>query len=377
MNARISFFVLLSLVHSSSFAAEINDSIDSIFSAIDDANAPGCTVGVIEGGRLVHRAGYGLANMELGVELDGSHVHRMGSVSKQFTAMAVLLLAEEYELDLNSDIRKQLPDLRSYGSEVSINAILGHIAGMGDYELITAEGSDGEQVEGGLNLRSVAGGSFRLGNQDYLTNEEFYRLVRNLALKSPPLEKFEYSNMGYVILTLLVETVSGESLREFSNKRIFKPLNMSQTFFSDDPVEIVPNRASGYMPQGEGFVTDMTNLFWVGDGGLHTNLDDMLKWDQNFYSPKLGQNPDAIMTLFLTPNSELKDDGRLYANGQFIFEYDGAKVYSHSGGWLGTSTMYARFPSKGFSSVIMCNDVSQNPAEYWRRIVDEYLQPRL
>jgi|TARA_B110000483_G_scaffold231131_1_gene297154 CubicO group peptidase (beta-lactamase class C family) len=377
MNARVSFFVLLSLVHCSGFAAEINDSIDSIFSAIDDVNSPGCTVGVIEGGELVHRAGYGLANIELGVKLDGSHVHRMGSVSKQFTAMAVLLLAEEYELDLNDDIREQLPELRSYGSEVSINAILGHVAGMGDYELITAEGSDGERVEGGLNLRSVAGGSFRLGNQDYLTNEEFYSLVKTLGLKSPPLEKLEYSNMGYVILTLLVETVSGESLREFSDKRIFKPLNMSNTFFSDDPVEIIPNRASGYRPQGEDFVTDMTNLFWVGDGGLHTNLDDMLKWDQNFYDSKLGQNPEAIMTLFLTPNSELKDDGRLYANGQFVSEYDGAKIYSHSGGWLGTSTLYARIPNSGFSSVIMCNDVSQSPTEYWLRIVDEYLQPRL
>lgn len=307
-----------------------------------------------------------MANMELEVELDGSHVHRMGSVSKQFTAVAVLLLAEEYNLDLDSDIRGHIPDLRDYGIAVSINSILGHVAGMGDYELIATEENDDSPAEGGINLRSVVGGPFRLGNQEYLTNEEFYNLVKTLPLKSSPLEKFEYSNMGYVILTLLVETVSGESLREFSDKRIFGPLDMNHTFFSDDPVEIVPRRASGYTPVGDGFAIDMTNLFWVGDGGLHTNLDDMLKWDQNLYAPRLGQNPEEIMTLFLTPNSELDDDGRLYANGQYVFEYDGAKVVSHTGGWLGTSTMYTRFPYENFSSVIMCNDVSQNPVAYWR-----------
>lgn len=377
MKNRAVLIMLVGLANSLSYAAEINERIDSIFSTIDDANAPGCTVGIIEAGQLVHRTGYGLANMELEVELDGSHVHRMGSVSKQFTAMAVLLLAEEYNLDLDSDIRGHIPDLRDYGIEVSINSILGHVAGMGDYELIATEENDDSPAEGGINLRSVVGGPFRLGNQDYLANEEFYNLVKTLPLKSSPLEKFEYSNMGYVILTLLVETVSGESLREFSDKRIFGPLDMNHTFFSDDPVEIVPRRASGYTPVGDGFAIDMTNLFWVGDGGLHTNLDDMLKWDQNFYAPRLGQNPEEIMTLFLTPNSELDDDGRLYANGQYVFEYDGAKVVSHTGGWLGTSTMYTRFPDENFSSVIMCNDVSQNPVAYWRKIIDEYLQPLL
>ena len=150
----------------------------------------------------------------------------------------------------------------------------------------------------------------------------------------------------------------------FYDKRMFKPLNMSHTFFSDEPIEVLPKRASVYTSRGEGFVTDTTNLFWISDGGPHTNLGDMLKWDQNFYSPKLGQHSEAIMMLFLTPNSEPKDDGRLHANEQFVFEYDEVKVYSYSGGWLDTSTLYARFLSSGFSSVIMCNDVSQNPIEY-------------
>ena len=374
MNIKTSTLLLLSVSANLVHAAEINDRIDSIFSVIDSKNSPGCTVGIIQKGELVHRAGYGQANIELGVELDGSHVHRVGSVSKQFTAMAVLLLAEEYQLDLNSDIREHIPELRDYEADISINSILGHVAGMGDYELITAAEGNGGPVDGGLNLQSVAGGPFRLGNEDYLSNNEFYTLVKTLPLKNRPLEKFEYSNIGYIVLTLLVESVSGETLREYADKRIFKPLNMENTFFSDNPVEIVNNRASGYSPVGDSFVNDMTNLFWVGDGGLHTNLDDMLKWDSNFYEPKLGQNPEAIMAKFLTPNSQLDDAGRLYANGQFVFETKGLKVYSHTGGWLGTSTMYSRFPEEQFSSVIMCNNESLDPVPFWLEIIEEVLQ---
>jgi hypothetical protein len=106
--------------------------------------------------------------------------------------------------------------------------------------------------------------------------------------------------------------------------------------------------------------------------GLHSNLDDMLKRDKCFYNPKLGKNPEAIMKQFLAPNSDFDAEGRLYANGQFIFEYDGEKVVSHTGGWLGTSTMYTRFPQKKFSSLIIRNDVRQNPVAYWLEIVDGY-----
>ncbi|WOJ97079.1 serine hydrolase domain-containing protein [Congregibacter brevis] len=349
-------FFVLSLLPA--FAqAQISPTIDAIFSGISD-DSPGCSVGAAKDGAWIHKTGYGLANMELNVPLDGSQVHRMASVSKQFTAMAVLLLADEGKIDLNADIREYLPELRSYGATVTINAMLGHVSGMGDYDLI-AGSYEGPKATNAGNLMSAAGGEFRLGNKDYLTIDEFYEVVAPLPLAQSPNESFRYSNLAYFLLSILVEEVSGESLREYAERRIFHPLGMDSSFFSDDPVEIVHNRADGYAKTKDGeYITDMTNLFWVGDGGLHTNLDDMLLWDAHFYAPKLGRKPAQLLALMNTPNSNHLTDGRVYANGQNIRRSGDDVIFEHSGGWLGTSTYYARVPDRHLSLIMMCNDVS-------------------
>ena len=371
MTIRLMFSVFAFALACSAQANEFNDGIDAIFADIDSATDPGCSVGVVANGQLIHQAGYGLANLELDVPLDGTHVHRIGSVSKQFTAFSVLLLAEEGKIRLEDDIRTYLPDLLDYGVPVSINAVLGHIAGMADYDFIS--GGDEGEVPGGLNIVSAAGGPFRIGNEDYLTIGEFYDVVKRAPLRHPPNEKYEYSNLGYFLLSMLVEEVSGETLREYAHNRIFEPLGMSNTFFSDDPVEIVKNRASGYRPEGDGYVTDMTNLFWVGDGGLHTNVEDLAKWDQHFYSPSLGQNPKQLMAQFMTPNSVFPSgENALYANGQNIGELNGRDRVYHGGGWLGVTTYYSRYPDDQFSTIILCNDVSLSPYDYSRSIEQLY-----
>jgi len=362
-------FVLLCTATGTVFSAEHNQQIDDLFADIA-ADAPGCNVGVVRGGQYVHKAGYGLANLELNVPLDGDNVHRMGSVSKQFTALAVLILVEDGLIDLNASLHRYIPGLRDYGAEVTVNQVLGHIAGMADYDFISS-GNDDEEVPGGLNIKSAAGGAFRLGNEDYLTIQEFYDVVKQAGLRHPPGEKWEYSNLGYFLLSMLVEEVSGQSLREFSAQRIFAPLGMNNSFFSDEATEIVENRAYGYTKNEEGaYVTDITNLFWVGDGGLHTNLDDMLIWDSYLRNPTLGTNPEELLTLFNTPNSSLPARDTLYANGQFVSENELGISYFHSGGWLGTTTLYSRLPEHDFSVILMCNDVSLRPAEYYEGIID-------
>lgn len=311
-------FILVLLTSNLTIASEFNDGVDRIFASIVDKDTPGCNVGAIKDGRFIHKAGYGLANLELDVPMDGSQVHRMASVSKQFTAMAVLLLAEEGKIDLDADIRTYLKDLREYGEEVTVRSMLGHYSGMGDYDLI-AGSFEGEKAKGSIDLKSVAGGDFRLGNEDYLTISEFFNLVKKVPLALKPNQKFQYSNLAYFLLSMLVEEVSGKTLREYSADKIFKPLGMNYTFFSDDPVEIIKNRASGYSKNEDGnYINNMTNLFWVGDGGLHTNLEDLLKWDQNFYTPKLGKNPSKLMQQMNTQNSRHSSNNFTYANGQFV-----------------------------------------------------------
>ncbi|MFK8041075.1 serine hydrolase domain-containing protein [Congregibacter sp.] len=351
---------------------QISPTIDAVFSDISD-ESPGCSVGAAKDGAWIHKTGYGLANMELNVPLDGSQVHRMASVSKQFTAMAVLLLADEGKIDLDADIRKYLPKLRPYGSKVTINAMLGHVSGMGDYDLI-AGSYEGPKATNAISLMSAAGGEFRLGNEDYLTIDEFYEVVAPLPLAQNPNESFRYSNLAYFLLSMLVEEVSGESLREYAERRIFHPLGMDSSFFSDDPVEIVRNRADGYAKTEDGeYITDMTNLFWVGDGGLHTNLDDMLTWDAHFYTPKLGREPAQLLALMNTPNSDHLTDGRVYANGQNIRRSGDDIIFEHSGGWLGTSTYYARVPERRLSLMLMCNDVSLDTSDLAAQALEQLL----
>ncbi len=352
--------------------ADFIERVETVFANQFSVNSPGCSVGVIHNNELIFAKAYGMANLEHNIPLSTDSVFRIASVSKQFTATAVLLLADEGLIDLNEDIRTYLPELADYGSKVTVNAMLGHFAGMGDYDMVgdSYEGkADGKYTD----LKSAAGGEFRLGNEDYLSIDEFYQIVKTLPLRRKPNTQMEYSNFAYFLLSMLVEKRSGMTLREYAQKNIFKPLGMHNTFFSDDANEIVKNRASGYAPlKTGGYETNMTNLFWVGDGGLHTSIRELQRWDQQFYTPKLGKKPKEFLKKMLTPNSNHKLAGMLYANGQFIKKTDEFTQYLHSGGWLGTSTFYGRIPEQKLSVAILCNDVSQDPGKYSKEILTHY-----
>lgn len=371
-----SFIPLIFAMKVIAVPANFTEQVDAIFKEIDTQSHPGCSVGIIEKGQVIYQKGFGLANMELDIPLDGSHVHRIASVSKQFTAMAVLLLADEGKISLEDDIREHIPGLREYERKITINAMLGHFSGMADYDFIAI--GEGEEPSPGLNLKSVAGGEFRLGNEDYLTIDEFYQLVKTVPLRHAPNDKLTYSNLAYFLLAMLIEEVSGETLREYAAKRIFQPLKMHSSFFSDDPVEIVKNRASGYRPDAKGgFVTDMTNLFWVGDGGLHTTVSDLAKWDEYFYQPTLGKDPHKLLKLFNKPNSNYVAFGvGRYANGQLISEKYGQENFSHGGGWLGVSTYYSRYPESQFSSILFCNNSASPVDKYEEQIANLYFDSK-
>ena len=305
-----------------------------------DNSTPGCAVGVIESGHWALRKSYGMANLEHAIPITGKSIFRTGSLGKQFTAAAIALLAEEGKLDVDADIHGYLPDLPDYGYKVTVRQMIHHVSGIPDYE------------EGLPALKTTDGEDLELENKDYLSISEFYERVKTIPLFAPPETEFAYSNTAYFLLSQIVEAVSGQTLREYAQANIFTKLGMNDSFFNDEVNDVVKNRVDGYHRNEDGSYTIyMTNLSWVGDGGVYTNLDDWLKWDQNFYHNILGNTGDDFVRLMEQPYSVSGE----YAWGQNVGEYRGLKQVAHTGSWVGFTTVYMRFPEHQTSMVIFCN----------------------
>ena len=354
-------FICILLSNPPAYSTEDNNlskAIDSLFN--NREGRPGCAVGVINNGEYIHKRGYGLANLEHNISIDENSIFRIGSISKQFTAMAIAILEEQGLLAFDDEMQKHIPDLIDYGEKVTINQMIHHFSGLGDYEYMDYPG----------RFRNAVDEEFRWGNEDYLTNEEFYALIKTLPLIRKPERKFWYSNTGYALLTLVAQNVSGLSLRELAERDIFKPLAMNDSFFNDDVNLIIKNRADAYSPikgkPGQ-YKIIMTNLSWVGDGGVYTSLNDFIKWDQNFFDNKLGAADESLINTMEETYTETKvrkrnqkmsreqENQKTYAFAQNLAYYNGYKRWSHSGSWVGYLAHYTRFPELSFSTAVFCN----------------------
>jgi len=281
-----------------------------------------------------------MANLEHDIPIGSHSIFRTGSLGKQFTAAAIALLAEEDKVDLDEDIHTYLPDLAEYGHKVTIRQMLHHVSGIPDYE------------EGLPALKTADGKDLKLENQDYLSIAEFYERAKTIPLFAPPETEFAYSNTAYFLLSQIVEAVSGQSLRAFADANIFVKLGMNHSFFNDEVNDVVKNRVDGYTRNDDGsYSIYMTNLSWVGDGGVYTNLDDWLKWDQNFYHNVLGNRGAG----FVSQMEQSYSVSGEYAWGQNVGSYRGLKQISHTGSWVGFTTYYVRFPERQTSIVTFCN----------------------
>jgi CubicO group peptidase (beta-lactamase class C family) len=373
-------FVCIFLCNPFAYSAEENDLSKAIDSLFDNREGrPGCAVGVINNGQYIHKRGYGLANLEHNISIDENSIFRIGSISKQFTAMAIAILEEKGLLAFDDEMQKHIPDLIDYGEEVTINQMIHHFSGLGDYEDMDYPG----------RFRNAVDEEFRWGNEDYLTNKEFYALIKTLPLFRKPERKFWYSNAGYALLTLVAQNVSGLSLRELAERDIFNPLGMNDTFFNDDVNLIIKNRADGYSPikgkPGQ-YKINMTNLSWVGDGGVHTSLNDFIKWDQNFYDNKLGAAEVSLIKTMEKTYAETKvkkrnqkmsreqENQRTYAFAQNLAYYNGYKRWSHSGSWVGYLAHYTRFPELSFSTAVFCNTNEIDATMIADNIVDLFFE---
>ena len=357
--------------------SELSKKIDLLFD--DRSQKPGCAVGLVENGEYIHSKGYGLANLEHEIPIGMDTIFRIGSVSKQFTTMAIAILEEKDELSFEDEMKVHIPDLVDYGEKVTINHMIHHYSGLGDYEYMDYPG----------RFKNALGEEFRWGNEDYLTNKEFHDLIKTLPLIRKPEKKFHYSNTGYVLLALVAENASGMSLREFAEKEIFKPLGMNNSFFNDDVNLPFKNRADAYTPiddESDKYKINVTNLSWVGDGGVYTSLNDFIKWDENFYENTLGMGGQSlIQTMEMTfeetkvskRNQKMdkeKENENTYAFAQNLGYYNGYKRWSHSGSWVGWLAHYARFPELRFSTVVFCNTNEIDATIISDKVVDIYFE---
>jgi CubicO group peptidase (beta-lactamase class C family) len=331
--------------------------IDKIFAQYNKPQTPGCSAGAIRDGKTLFSRGFGMADIEHDVSNTPSTVFHIASISKQFTAFAIHLLAEEKKLSLDDDIRKYLPELHDFGSTVTVRHLLHHISGLRDQ----------------WNLLSLAG--WRL--EDVITEQDILNMVaRQEELNFRPGEQELYSNTGYTLLGIIVKRVSGMPLPQFAEERIFKPLNMTHSHIHDSYGKLVSNRAFSYVPLPLGAYRYIALSYSnVGATSLFTTVDDLLRWDHNFYDAAVG-GTDVI--------AKMQTKGKLnngmeieYGSGLGHGEYRGAKTIEHGGSDAGFRSNLLRFPDLKFSVAVLCNAGDANPALLSRKIADLYLSDRL
>ncbi len=309
--------------------------IDAVFARYGSLDAPGCAMGVFQGGRIVAEKGYGAANIEYRIPLTPTSPMIMGSVSKQFTAASIALLAQDGRLALTDDIRKYLPEIPDFGKTITIDHLVHHTSGLRDF----------------WALYEAAGARLDDG---YTVNDILTLAARQHHLNFDPGAEYNYSNTGYVALGEIVHRVSGKTLREFAGERIFGPLGMTSSHFHDDHNEPVRGRVIAYSPAGAGkWRIDVWANDIVGQGGLMTTVDDLAKWDENFYTGVVGGQAFLARQL---QRGRLNDGTQLaYAFGLEVGDYRGLPMVEHSGSTGGYRTDITRFPTRHTSVVTMCN----------------------
>jgi len=333
--------------------------VDAVFAGYNNQESPGCALGVIRDGEFVYRRGYGMANLELDVPISPQSVFRIASTSKQFTAMAIALLAEREKLALDDTLKEYYPSYPAWADDVTISQLVHHTSGVRDY----------------LTLAYLAG---RGDDQDYYTTDWVIKLLgRQRETNFPPGTQYLYSNSGYLLLGQIVEQVSGMTLKEFSQQNMFGPLSMEHTHFHDDHTHIVPQRASGYAPTEDGYRVSETTLDIVGDGSIYTSVDDLLLWDRNFYENRLGAGDLTLIKQVTTPGTLANGEAIDYAFGLTKDEYRGHTLISHGGAFVGFRAEMIRFPELRFSVAVLCNRSDAAPSTLARKVADHFLADAL
>lgn len=330
----VAISLLLSLLGTA--AAQTDKVDDYVKTQMEKQKIPGLSIAVVRNGEIVKAQGYGLANIELNAPATPETIYQSGSMGKQFTATAVMMLVEEGKIGLDDRISKYLGEVPESWSKITVRNLLTHTAGTTDYP------KDFD---------------FR---RDY-TEDELLKKAEAITVAFAPGQKWSYSNVGYVTLGILLGKVTGKFYGEFLKERIFKPLDMNTARIINE-ADIIPNRAAGYrMVKGE-----LKNQEWVSpamnttaDGSLYLTVLDMAKWDAALYTEKLLKR--SSLDQMWTPVKLNDGVTKPYGFGWSIADVRGHKLIEHGGAWQGFTTFIARYVDDKLTVIVMTNRAGANP----------------
>lgn len=337
-------------------ASAQNAAVDKVFSALDKKDSPGCSLVVTRAGKVIYTRGYGMADLDHDLPITPASVFHVASISKEFTAASILMLDQEGKISIDDDIHKFIPELQDFGVKITLRHLLHHSSGMRDQ----------------WSLLGLAG--WRL-NQDLITDQDVLDILsRQKALNFPPGEQYLYSNSGYTLLAITVKRVTGKSIRQFTQERIFGPLGMTHTFFRDNHGEIVKQQAYGYIRAGKTFDYRVPQFDTTGATSLMTTAEDFAKWMANFDDLRVAPRVIARMQERGRFNSGAPMD---YAFGLQPGTYRGLAIIGHGGADAGYRADFLRFPEEQLSVGCLCNLGNLNPRDFTKQVAEVYLGAKM
>jgi CubicO group peptidase (beta-lactamase class C family) len=369
---RIVLFLALSLPLVSSSPVSNQDiaaKIDAIFKPLLSPDSPGFAVGVMQNGELIFSRGYGLADLNTRVPITAHTNFRLASVTKQFTAMAVMLLVHDGKLRYDETLTEIFQEFPPYGRKITVRHLLNHTSGLKRYEEIYEKETAGTPSDKIRQLR----------------DSDVLRILEQQSSGSfAPGERWEYSNSGYAVLAMVVERVSGKSFSDFLGQRIFDPLGMNHTVAYVNGKNEVPNRAFGYRKASDSevwtFSDQSPTSAVLGDGGIYTSIGDIAKWDRALSMNTLISKEDmepALTPVRVEGGVNLSDGAKSeYGFGWFLDAYKGHRRVWHDGDTSGFHTSIQRLPADQLTVVVLANRTDVNPHDLASKVVDLYLRQR-
>jgi len=308
--------------------------IEKIFTRYK-ATIPGAELAISRNGQIIFSKAWGMADLEHNVALTTASPTEAGSVSKQFTAAAILLLEQEGKLSLDDDVRKYVPELPDYKTPITLRQMMQHTSGIRDWGAIAG----------------IAG--WPRSTKTYNNEDALYIISNQRALNHKPGDEYLYSNSNYNLFAIIVQRVSGESLASYTKKKIFEPAGMKHTEWRDNFKKIVPNRAIAYSRNLANYQTNMPNEYVYGNGGLLTTAEDLAIWCNYYGTGKLG-NPSLLQKQI---TSSLFNNGTKhnYAAGLFIGKFRGWNVYTHDGATASYRSNLDYYPELNLSIAFLSN----------------------